>query len=166
MPLWDCDMDAARAVFKATCPYFLDAQFTANPLFLGIFLGVGGNVLTWERMKPKFVSAVNDIAAMGLGLYAPIALYNSIAHSQLHYRAQMQPPSKQMIKLDDWALHRLSIGPFNAVTSNLLRNAKRFIGARLEAMDIHVTSVTAPASAAVRKSKVLLPCVLLLKELI
>ena len=94
LPLWDCNMDAARAVFKTKCPFFIDAQFTANPLFLGIFLGINGNILTWERMKPKFISAVNDIAAMGLGFYASIALYNAIAHSQLHYRAQMQPPCK------------------------------------------------------------------------
>ena len=40
------------------------------------------------------------------------------------------------------------------------------MGARLEAMDIRVTTVSAPAGTAIRKSKVLQPCVHALEDLI
>ena len=55
MPLWDGDMASAKSFFSDCCPYFLDANFTPNPLFLGIVLGVDGHILTWERIKPKLL---------------------------------------------------------------------------------------------------------------
>lgn len=121
-------------------------------------MGVDGHILTWNRIEPKYVAAVRDTSAMGLGLYASLALYNAIVHAQLFCRAQIQPLSQQMAALDTWALQKLSNGPYNAVTANLLRNSKRFMKAKIEAMDIFVTLRTAPACTAIKKRAILQSC--------
>eukprot|EP00959_Pyramimonas_sp_CCMP1952_P366309 7671879-Pyramimonas_sp.AAC.1 len=90
--------------------------------YLGIFLGRGGSVRSWDAPARKCLGQAIVIESLGLGLVKSIALFNQNGFSCLSCVSQFFSPPKSVHEAVRAAGQALVCGPRSALSPAMLEN--------------------------------------------
>lgn len=130
-------------------PYWADIDICTNAEYLGVFLGIMANSLSWNRPRAKFINVIARIQGAGQGWFYAVLQHNRYAAPVLHYIAQFFAPDSATMNATRSAYARLSNAPFTTVTACIQSNL-RMLGLPAQFSHLATYSIAARARLALR----------------
>ena len=82
-------------------------------LYLGLWVGPGAGVQSWDLPLARYTDRVDKIASMHCGLWISIVLYRALAFSTLVFVAQACEIPSQALVVEEISIRKLVGGPYN-----------------------------------------------------
>lgn len=115
--------------------------------YLGVHIGPGAFMRSWEDPLQKYYSISLDVRQMGLGLARTCILYNRHCVPVLQFIAQLLDPSTDVLRMQKMVLDRLVVAPRHALNKDMLTSLKS-LGMGFQFVDIARYALAAKARLA------------------
>ena len=90
--------------------------------YLGICVGPGAHIVQWKEVIKSYLDTVAFLRSIDAGLATTISLYNVLAASKVSWIGSFVCPSDELLNLERKSLQRLTRGPWQSLTFELLTN--------------------------------------------
>ncbi|CAK0806362.1 unnamed protein product, partial [Prorocentrum cordatum] len=90
-------------------------QVRVNGKYLGIYLGRGGDELSWQDPRIKYVRRVRELRGLGMSFVENILCSKTLAVPVTQFVGQFFEPPPALFRLEDECLQLLVNGPRHAV---------------------------------------------------
>jgi len=119
-----------------------DIQVATKGKYLGINIGPGASISSWDAPLHKFKVRVASIKQEGLGMMQSLIDYRTFAFPVLAYVMQFQKAPRKVVKAQQHAIQQLLRSPYNAIPFDMVTQLK-VLGFHAEYPDLEVANQSA-----------------------
>ena len=144
VPLSVYEETKIRNLIGSRAPDFGGVKIATSAKYLGLFVGPGKGILSWQEPLEKYLDRARTWGKQGIGMLLSLQAYQVYVSSVLQFVLQLEDLPENFAEQERRACRALLPGPMGWMVPSCLKDARHF-GFPMELMDMDAVALAAKA---------------------